>query len=93
MLLVRGVGVMTEEVGVGAGQALLQGDGWLPAQGVQAAAVHELARGAVGLGGVEVDLAGVADHAWPRFGPAAAMVMSLPKPTLMWLCMGLVCWS
>ena len=45
---------------VGQGQALFQADLCVPAQGVESAAVHELARGAVGLAGVVGDGANIA---------------------------------
>ena len=45
------------EVLVGQSQTLLQVDLGFPAQCIQAGAVHQLAQGAVGLGGVIVDVA------------------------------------
>ena len=49
-------------VGVGLLQALLEVDGGLPAEVFQAGAVHQFAHCAVGLGGVELDGALVANH-------------------------------
>lgn len=61
MLNIYGLeGFLTHKVLVSQSQALLQLDLGLPAQLVQAGAVHPFAGGAVGFGGVKADLAGVA---------------------------------
>src|SRR5450756_891443 len=59
MMVGSDLGVL-DKVSVGLAQAFSQTDLGLPAQGVEAAAVHPLARGTVGFAGVKSDAATVA---------------------------------